>query len=257
MATATRRRRRRRARRERRPRSGPKRARRWRRRRRCRRRPAAGRRRCGPSAPRARHRSASRRPRSARDDRAVRWRGRESNPAGRRNRAPKAPPPSRRASHRQRRQVCRSIRPECPRLHAAHTPTPLVGDAIQTSRGPGAILPQLCWGRWRHRAAKDARPSTGYGAGWGVVRCCNLGSDCTTVTLSLCRAIPAFRAPSGPPGHLPRLRGEGGALRYPLSRISRDLSRFQSRSFSVSRLSCIFLPRPSAMAILARPLALK
>ena len=41
------------------------------------------------------------------------------------------------------------------------------------------------------------------------------------------------------------------------SRISRDLSRLQSRAFSVSRLSCSFLPRPSAMAILARPFSLK
>ena len=46
----------------------------------------------------------------------------------------------------------------------------------------------------------------------------------------------------------------GDAFRvYPRSRINLDLSRFQSRTFSVSRLSCSFLPRPSAMAIFAEP----
>ena len=44
---------------------------------------------------------------------------------------------------------------------------------------------------------------------------------------------------------------------HPRSRISLDLSRLQSRVFSDSRLSCSFLPRPSAMAIFARPLSLK
>ena len=47
------------------------------------------------------------------------------------------------------------------------------------------------------------------------------------------------------------------ARAYPLSRISRPFSRFQSRFFSTSRLSCSFLPRPSAIWILARPRALK
>jgi hypothetical protein len=49
----------------------------------------------------------------------------------------------------------------------------------------------------------------------------------------------------------------GASIAQPLSRISRDLSRFQSRAFSVSRLSWSFLPLPRAMAILARPLSLK
>ena len=64
---------------------------------------------------------------------------------------------------------------------------------------------ELCWGRWRHRAAKDARLSTGYGAGWGVARRRNCGSDCTTVTPSLQRDHPCFPhpiRPSGPPSPL-------------------------------------------------------
>ncbi len=69
-----------------------------------------------------------------------------------------------------------------------------------------------------------------------------------------------------PLGSAPQPRGvcavwpwlEARALRpHRRSRMSRDLSRFQSRAFSLSRLSCSFLPRPSAMAILARPFALK
>ena len=34
-------------------------------------------------------------------------------------------------------------------------------------------------------------------------------SDCTTVTANLHRSIPAFRTPSGPPGHLPRFAEKG------------------------------------------------
>src|SRR5579883_63272 len=44
---------------------------------------------------------------------------------------------------------------------------------------------------------------------------------------------------------------------HPLSRISRPFSRSQVRFFSVSRLSCSFLPRASATSTLARPLSLK
>ena len=40
-------------------------------------------------------------------------------------------------------------------------------------------------------------------------------------------------------------------------RSSRCCSRFQSRSFMVSRLSCIFLPRASANSTFARPFPLK
>ena len=42
---------------------------------------------------------------------------------------------------------------------------------LKSQRG---LLLQLCWGRWRDRAAKDARLSTGYGAGWGVGRAATL-----------------------------------------------------------------------------------
>ncbi len=43
----------------------------------------------------------------------------------------------------------------------------------------------------------------------------------------------------------------------PLARSSRPRSRSQLRFFSVSRLSCSFLPRASASSILARPFSLK
>src|SRR4051794_1518735 len=43
----------------------------------------------------------------------------------------------------------------------------------------------------------------------------------------------------------------------PLLLSSRCCSRFQSRSFIVSRLSCTFLPRASASSTLALPLPLK
>ena len=51
--------------------------------------------------------------------------------------------------------------------------------------------------------------------------------------------------------------GRRRARRHPLSRISRAFSRFQVRSFSVSRLSCSFLPRPSPSSTFARPRSLK
>ena len=44
-----------------------------------------------------------------------------------------------------------------------------------------------------------------------------------------------------------------GIMRYPFIRISRPRSRSQERFFSVSRLSCSFLPRASAISTLARP----
>ena len=43
----------------------------------------------------------------------------------------------------------------------------------------------------------------------------------------------------------------------PLARSNRPRSRSQLRFFSVSRLSCSFLPRASASSTLARPLSLK
>src|SRR5271169_4800456 len=48
-----------------------------------------------------------------------------------------------------------------------------------------------------------------------------------------------------------------GIIRYPFCRISRPRSRSQERFFSVSRLSCSFLPLPSAISIFARPFSLK
>jgi len=45
----------------------------------------------------------------------------------------------------------------------------------------------------------------------------------------------------------------GPTAPHPLLFRRRDFSRFQSRAFSVSRLSCNFLPLPSASSILARP----
>src|ERR1700679_3810324 len=46
-------------------------------------------------------------------------------------------------------------------------------------------------------------------------------------------------------------------VNYPLSRISLALSRCQSRCFSVSRLSCNFLPLATPSSSLAMPLGLK
>ena len=44
---------------------------------------------------------------------------------------------------------------------------------------------------------------------------------------------------------------------YPRARIRRPFSRPQSRFFSVSRLSCSFLPLATASSSLARPRSLK
>ena len=51
--------------------------------------------------------------------------------------------------------------------------------------------------------------------------------------------------------------GGSAAGRQPFSRISRPFSRSQDRFFSVSRLSCSFLPRATAISTFARPLSLK
>ncbi len=50
---------------------------------------------------------------------------------------------------------------------------------------------------------------------------------------------------------------KGWANSQPFSRMSRPFSRFQSRFFSVSRLSCSCLPRARAISIFALPLSLK
>ena len=50
---------------------------------------------------------------------------------------------------------------------------------------------------------------------------------------------------------------EPGMTAQPLSRISRERSRSQSRFFSVSRLSCSFLPRAERDLDLRRPRSLK
>ncbi len=65
-----------------------------------------------------------------------------------------------------------------------------------------SALPSKLW-RPEMCASRSGSAREG-GAGWGVVRCRDFGSDCTTVTVNLRRIIPAFRTPSGPPGHLPR-----------------------------------------------------
>src|SRR5208337_1711643 len=48
-------------------------------------------------------------------------------------------------------------------------------------------------------------------AGWGVARCFDPSRIARQVTANLHRAIPAFRTPSGPPGHLPRSAEKGDA----------------------------------------------
>jgi 4-hydroxy-tetrahydrodipicolinate synthase len=56
--------------------------------------------------------------------------------------------------------------------------------------------------------------------------------------------------------HAGLIAGEN-PLPQPFSRMSRPRSRSHDRFFSVSRLSCSFLPRASASSILARPFSLK
>ena len=75
---------------------------------------------------------------------------------------------------------------------------PLPSRGGKSPRGP---LLQLCWARGSP-GAEDARPGRREVAGWGVARCRNFGSDCTTVAPRLQRAIPCFPQPHpAAPGH--------------------------------------------------------
>jgi hypothetical protein len=46
-------------------------------------------------------------------------------------------------------------------------------------------------------------------AGWGMARCFDLWSDCTSVVANLRLNRPAFHTPSGPSGRLPRFVEKG------------------------------------------------
>ncbi len=121
---------------------------------------------------------------------------------------------------RRLRSACRTAD-----LPSSRPPDRVLGSRDLLPRSPGRAL------RHSHISKAGRYPSPALlgkvarSAGWGVVRCLNFGSDCTTVTLSLHRAIPAFRTPSGPitrrktgvfrrpMGPPSPLRGEGGARR--------------------------------------------
>ena len=96
-----------------------------------------------------------------------------------------------------------------PEMCAQVSPNPPPQDgSVHTSQIAARIPSPACWGRWRHRASKDARLSTGYGAGWGVARRCDASriarpSPRTFVGPYLLSAPhPAF-------GHLPRFAEKG------------------------------------------------
>jgi len=89
------------------------------------------------------------------------------------------------------------------------------------------LLPQLCRGRWRHRALSDARLLTGYGAKrhsflpqpcWGRWReapdgVWAAGANTRRLARSSAQTCsgrrPAFRTPSGASRHLPRFAEKG------------------------------------------------
>ncbi len=99
-------------------------------------------------------------------------------------------------------------RPEGDRLTAK-------GCSVHTSQIAARIPSPACWGRWRHRASKDARLSTGYGAGWGVARCYDARRLARTLPRT-CGPSALLSTPHPSPSATPSpLRGEGGARRPP------------------------------------------
>ena len=72
-----------------------------------------------------------------------------------------------------------------------------------------------CWGRWRHRASKDARLSTGCGAGWGMARCFGL-SRIARPSPQTCIDSYLLSAPHPPlRGAFPASRRRGPARLFP------------------------------------------
>src|SRR5271166_6155702 len=89
------------------------------------------------------------------------------------------------------------------------------GCSVHTSQIAARIPSPACWGRWRRRASKDARLSTGYGAGWGVARCYDARRLARTLPRT-CGPSALLSTPHPSPSATPSpLRGEGGARRPP------------------------------------------
>ena len=61
-----------------------------------------------------------------------------------------------------------------------------------------------------------------------MVRSRSLGSSCTAIAASLNRTVPAFRTPSGPPGHLPRFAEKEARHKIDLWRVLRALDERSS-----------------------------
>ncbi len=80
-------------------------------------------------------------------------------------------------------------------------------------------------------------------------------AHCSLERISLSLILPVSSGRSS--SLIMRIIRMSGAERYPFARISRALSRCQSRFFSVSRLSWTFLPLARPSSILAMPLGLK
>ena len=83
--------------------------------------------------------------------------------------------------------------------------------SVHTTQIAARIPSPACWGRWRHRASKDARLSTGYGAGWGVARWFD-PSRIARTSPRTCGPSALLSTPHPSPSATPSpLRGEGGA----------------------------------------------
>src|SRR5208282_2449244 len=129
-------------------------------------------------------------------------------------------------------------------------------------RGEGELTD---WGRWRHRASKDARRSTGYRAsedarlstGYGRRMGCGPAPqrwpDCIIVTANLHRAMPAFRAPSGlrPPSPL---RGEGELTDLPDRELADGIEEVQPLEVELDSNRLIGDPPCAALRVDPHPI---
>ncbi len=94
-----------------------------------------------------------------------------------------------------------------------------------------------CWGRWRHRASKDPRLSTGYGAGWGVARCYDARRLARTSPRT-CGPSALLSTPHPPPSATPSPLREEGDARRPLAgspSAPHRRSRRRRKSLKISR----------------------
>ena len=128
-----------------------------------------------------------------------------------------------------------------------------VGDRRQRRVGRGVSqagvralsLPQLCWGRWRHRASKDARLSTGYGPdGVWAAASTSAGLHCRHREPSRSAPLLSTPHPAGFAGH-PRvfargrlfpLRGEGARRRNRIRRLASDFKTLGAKICNSRRM---------------------